>query len=177
MKTRKFKLLMVAAMFGLLINSCNKDNSSPSNDSMTNQQIAQVQNSDVQDAVADKTNQDANNTMDDLQSNNYQVTNLKSALASGSRIITVDHPDSSTFPKVITIVYSNYQDSTAEESFIKNGEIDITVNAGTDKQLITRAFTFKSFSVTTDSTTVIVSGTRTVTRTKQTLKVNGIVSM
>ena len=179
MKTRKFKLLMIAAMFGLLISGCNKDNNSPSNNNnvMANQQIAQVQNSDVQDAVADKSDQDADNTMDELQSNNYQVSALKSALASGTKVITVDHPDSTTFPKLITIVYTNYQDSTANESFVKNGEIDIYVTAGNDKLLVTRAFTFKAFAVTTDSTTVTVNGTRTVTRTKHLYKYDGLASL
>jgi hypothetical protein len=181
METKKLQyFLLIAALSGLLFTGCKKDGtSSSSSSSLTNQQVAQVQNSDVQDAVADKSDQDVDNTMNDLQANNYQTSNLKAASASGSRIVTVTQggEDSTTFPKIITIVYSNYQDSTADESFVKNGEIDITVTAGTNKLLVTRAFTFKGYSVTTDSTTVTVNGTRTVESSSFSFKFNGLTSL
>jgi hypothetical protein len=93
---------------------------------------------------------------------------------SGGLVITVDHPDSTTFPKVITLVFTNFQDSTADESFVINGELDITVTAnGSDKQLITWDQTFKQFSVTTDSTVFTLNGTRTVERTAHTFSFKG----
>jgi hypothetical protein len=169
-------IVMIALMFGFLVSSCNKDTSSAGN-TMSTQQLAAVQNSDVQDAVADKSEQDIDKTLDELQSNNYNASTAKSEAVKGSRTIIVDHPDSTTFPKVITIIYNNYQDSTADESFVKNGEIDIVVTEGASPQLITRIFTFKGYSVTTDSTTVAVTGTRTVERTAFTHKLNGLAGL
>jgi hypothetical protein len=182
MKTAKFHyFLIIAAVFSYMLTGCQKDsNSTSSSGSLANQQIAQVQNSDVQDAVADKSDQDVDKSIDELQANNYQVSTTKSAFESeyGSKTITVDHPDSTYFPKLITIVYVNYQDSTADERFVKNGEIDIVVSAtGADKQLITKTHTFKGYSVTTDSTTVTINGTRTVTRTAHNHKYNGLSSL
>jgi TATA-box binding protein (TBP) (component of TFIID and TFIIIB) len=176
MKIKQIKsLLLIFAIFGLLFTGCKKENSTSS---FTNQEIVQVQNSDVQDAIADKNDQDVDNSLDQLQVVNYVSANLKSVSVTGSRVITVDHPDSTTFPKVITIVYTNYQDSTADEKFVKNGEIDVTVTVtGADKQLVTRAQTFKNFSVTTDSTTITVKGTRTVARTAHNHKFTGLVSL
>jgi hypothetical protein len=169
-------IMLITIMYGYLVSNCKKDNSSPGN-SLTTQQVAAVQNSDVQDAVADKSDQDVDVTLDELQSNNYNTATAKSGSGNGSRTIIVDHPDSTTFPKVVTILYNNYQDSTADESFVKNGEIDIVVTEGANKQLITRAFTFKEYTITTDSTTVTVSGTRTVERTAFTHKLNGLSSL
>ena len=176
MKIKEIKfLLLFFAICAFLITGCKKETSKTS---FTLTEVAQVQNSDVQDAIADKNDQDVDNSLDQLQVVNYISSNLKSVSVSGSRIITVDHPDSTTFPKVITIVYSNYQDSTADEKFVKNGEIDVTVTAsGNDKQLVTRAQTFKNFSVTTDSTTVTIMGTRTVARTAHNHKFTGLVSL
>ena len=177
MKTRKTKyLLIVVAACGLLVTSCNKV-SSPAGP-LTAKESIKAENSDVQDAVADKNEQEIDNTLDQLQVLNYSASSLKDAFVSGTRTITVDHPDSTTFPKVITIVYSDFPDSTASESFVKNGEIDITVTlAGANKQLVTRAQVFKDFSITTDSTTVTVSGTRTVTRTAIIPEFNGFTSL
>lgn len=168
---------------GVWLTSCNKDSSTPSNtagSSITDQQAVQVQNSDVQDALADKTEEDVDNNLEELQNNNYAASTVKSALSDpkDTMIITVDHPDTTTFPKVVTITYYTYKDSCANETIIKNGKITITVNA-TDKnhpRLISRAFVFTNFAVTTDSTTVILNGTRTVTRQKDAYKLTGLES-
>lgn len=167
---------MMIAACGLMVTSCNKV-TTPA-DALPANESYKAENSDVQDAVADKNDQEIDNTLDQLQVVNYSTSSLKDALISGTRTITVDHPDSTTFPKVITIVYTNFQDSTANESFVKNGEIDITVTAAdVNKQLVTRAQVFKDFSITTDSTTVTVRGTRTVTRTAIIPEFNGLISL
>lgn len=176
MKTVKIKFIpLILATTLFLIPACKKDNTTPTDLKLTSQQIVQVQNSDVQDAVAEKTDQDIDKTVDQLQVSNYAVPTGKSLSASGSLVITVDHPDSTTFPKVVTLVYTNFQDSTENESFVKNGEIDITITVnGSDKLLISRALVFKHFSVSTDSTTFTVNGTRTVTRTARKFKFLGL---
>ncbi|MGA1976786.1 MAG: hypothetical protein ABSG89_02915 [Bacteroidales bacterium] len=176
MKTKEMKyLLMILAILGLFVTSCKKESSSSA--VFSTQQVSQVQNSDVQDAVADKNDQDIDNTLDQLQVSNYQTPTVKSAVVGSSVAITVDHPDSTTFPKQVTIVYSNFQDSTADESFVKNGEIDVTVTAGSNAQYVTRTMTFKDFSITTDSTTITVTGTRTVTRTNISYAFNNLASL
>ena len=181
MKTKKIILwlFLIFAAVGLSLTSCKKE--STSNSSITSQQAVQVQNSDAQDAVADKTEEDVDNNLEELQNNNYVVASTKSfetGTPTNSVVITVDHPDTTTFPKVVTITYYTYKDSCANENIIKNGKITITVTKpiANHARLFARAFTFTNFSVTTDSTTIIINGTRTVTRTKDALKLSGIVS-
>ena len=170
---------IAVALCGFLATSCQKEKTAIN---LTSGQVAQVQNTDVQDAIADKNDQDIDNILDQLQVVNYQPSNLKSALITGSRTITVSKSDSTTFPKTIVIVYSNYPEGTADEKFIKNGEIDITVtipagNISIDLQAVTRVQTFKNYSITTDSTTVTINGTRTVARTAHLFKFTGLTSL
>jgi len=170
-----FVFLFTAA--GIFISSCSKDSTNPASTTLTSAQTIQVQNSDAQDAVAEQTEQDVDSKLDELQNSNYAASNLKSALTglNDTVIITVDHPDTTTFPKVVTLTYYNYIDSNANESIIKNGTISVTISlANADhKRLITRAYTFTNFAVTTDSTTVILNGTRTVSRTKDAIMATG----
>ncbi len=176
MKTLRFEVIsMILALLALFATGCSKNNNSQMPSTLTGQQISQVENSDVQDAIAEKTDQDIDKSIDLLQASNYETTNLKSLSTSGNLVITVNYPDSTTFPKVVTLVYTNYQDSTADESFVKNGEVDVTISANPDdKQLVTWDQTFKHFSVTTDSTTFTLDGSRIVTRTGHTFKFNGL---
>ncbi len=179
MKTNKLtNFLMLFAIVGLIFTGCKKDNSSSSSSSsgVTSAQASQAQNSDEQDAVSDRAEQDADNNVDQLQANNYTIPATK---GDGSITITLTKgvSDSSTFPKTFSIVYSNYADSSALEKFVFNGEIDVTISLAPNAKnalYTVREYTFKSFSVETDSlsststsnaTTITVSGTRTVTRT------------
>ena len=168
-KYKLFNLLFSITVFALIFTGCKKDNSS-SPTLTIGQTSEQVQNADQEDAVTDRSDQTTDNTLDQLQANNYIVPSTKAA---GSVTITVTKSDSTTFPKTITIVYNQYHDSTAGEKFVLNGEIDVTVTTPIPSKvyLISRAITFKSFSVTTDSTTYSVSGLRTVTRNSLTYEV------
>jgi hypothetical protein len=170
------KLILICSIGAALMTSCTKDNL-PGSSGLSGKQAKQVQNLDLQDAVADKVDQDADNSIDELQAQNYLVPVTKSAEASGSITITVDHPDSTFFPKIVTMRYSNYQSLNSDETFIRNGEINVVITAQANKQLITRNYTFKNFSVTTDSTILTVKGTRMVARTAQKLKYNGLQSL
>ena len=170
--------LFVAA--GMFTTSCSKSSTTPTPTSFTSQQTVQVQNSDAQDAVADKTEEDVDNNLDELANNNYAVSQTKSGLANPTDtvIITVDFPDTTTFPKIVTITYYSYKDSCANETIIKNGTIRVTISLAnaSHPRLITRAFEFNNFAVTTDSTTVIINGLRTVERQKYAGKLNGLES-
>jgi hypothetical protein len=180
MKTKRFvfRLIFLIVVGGLTLYSCKKDSSTPSKTSLTSQQSMQVQNADAQDAIADKTEEDIDNKLDELQNNNYAVTGVKSYLANPTDtvVITVDHPDTTTFPKVVTLTYFSYRDSSANENIVKNGKITVTITSANPnfRKLISRAFVFSNFAVTTDSTTFILNGTRIVSRQKASLKYNGI---
>lgn len=160
-------IILSGALF--LAIGCKKDNSN-SLTTLPIEESDKIVNSDVQDAIADKMDQDIDKTLDNLQNNNYDASVSKSKANANSISIVVDHPDSTTFPKLITITYDNYVDSTGNESFVKNGQIKIAVTASeSSKNLTTRVITFNDFSITTDSTTVTVNGTRTVNRESATI--------
>jgi len=179
MKKREFilGLVFLFVVTGILVTSCKKDNSNPTNDSITSQQAIQLKNADAQDAIADKTEEDVDNKLEELQNNNYAVSNMKSYFGdvADTVIITVDHPDTTFFPKVVTMTYYNYKDSSANENIIKNGTITVTITRanGNRSRLISRAFVFRNFAITTDSTTIILNGTRIVNRAKDAIKLNG----
>jgi hypothetical protein len=175
----RFFFLLIAGC--LTLASCKKESSTPANNPLTGQQAIQVQNADGQDAIADKTEEDIDNKLDELQNNNYEVAGPRSLLAdlSDTVVITVDHPDTTTFPKVVTLTYYTYRDSCANETIIKNGKITVTVTSANPnyRKLVSRAFIFSNFSITTDSTTIILNGTREVSRQKATLKYKGLQSV
>jgi hypothetical protein len=184
MKTRNFifRLFIFFVAGGLSLYSCKKDSSTPGNNTaLTSQQAIQVQNSDAQDAIADKTEEDIDNKLDELQNNNYVVANMKSYLSglTDTVVITVDHPDTTTFPKVVTLTYYSYRDSSINENIIKNGRITVTITSANPnaRKLVSRAFVFSNFAVTTDSTTFTMNGTRIVNREKAAFKFNGIQSL
>ena len=185
--TMKTKIFITSGAFLLIFGcleliSCKKDSISTNQNTTTaaNLKSVQLQNSDAQDAVADKTEEDIDSKLDELQNNNYSADNTKSASLelSGTVDIKVDHPDNTYFPKIVTITYTNYQDSCADETITKNGQIVITVDRKdiNHPRLISRAFVFHDFAVTTDSTTVVMNGTRKVKRTKDALKLNNLES-
>jgi hypothetical protein len=183
MKTRNI-IMGLACLFiagGLVLTSCKKDTTPTTSVETPSQQTVQLQNSDAQDAIADKTEEDVDNKLEELQNNGYVVSSAKSASSglTDTVVITVNHPDSTTFPKVVTLTYHSYVDSSASDNITKDGEIQVTISCADvvhHPRLISRAFTFINFSVTTDSTTIIVNGTRTVNRTADAYKINGLIS-
>ena len=187
MKTRKiiFWLFFFFAAAGLSLTSCKKESSNSSENSLTSQQTTQVQNSDAQDAIADKTEEDIDNKLDELQNNGYAVANMKSFLTNLTDTVVISIVSGGTdttnagFPKTVTLTYYNYVDSCANEPIIKNGTISVTISkpVANHALLVSRTFTFTDFAVTTDSTTVIINGTRTVTRTKAAIKFNELQSI
>jgi len=182
MKTRNYFIGMFCLLVAgtLSLTSCQKNTLTPSSSaSLTNQQAIELQNSQAQDAIADKTEEDIDAKLEELQNNGYSSVLTKSALAAGltdTVVITVDHPDSVYFPKVVTLTYYSYRDSSNNDVIVKNGVIKVNVSLAdaNHPRLITRAFTFSNFSVTTDSTTVTMNGTRTVNRTQDSYKLTGL---
>jgi hypothetical protein len=183
MEIRKliFRLFPVLLAGGIFLSSCKKESSTTSDNPLTSQQTIQVQNSDAQDALADKTDEDIDNKLDELQNNNYAVASTKSLLTNltDTVVITVDHPDTTYFPKVVTLTYYSYKDSSANENIIKNGKITVTITSAnpTHKKLVSRAMVFSNFAITTDSTTIKLNGTRTVSRQKEGVRFSGLQSV
>jgi hypothetical protein len=183
MEIRKlvFRLFLLLIAGGLSLTSCKKESSTSGNNSLTSQQITQTQNADAQDAVAEKTEEDIDAKLDELQNNNYAVAGLRSYLSTltDTVVITVDHPDTTTFPKVVTLNYYSYKDSSAFENIVKNGKITVTITSAnpTHRKLVSRLFAFSNFSVTTDTTTIKLNGTRLVSRQKVAFKYNGLQSV
>ena len=167
MKTIKLSGLLIAlALFTVTFTSCKKDTSTSTSTGITSSQAAQVSNSDAEDAVADRNDQEIDNTVDGLQANNYSTSSEKGQLP----LQITCNGDSATPPSSITLQFTNYQDSTSGEKFIKSGSINVALSFGKTLADFTRVFTFSNFSITTDSTTVIINGTRTVTRDTLTAK-------
>jgi hypothetical protein len=159
--------------------SCKKDSTTSSNNTLTSNQVIQVQNTDAQDALADKTEEDVDNKLDELQNNNYSSVSMKAlGTLTDTVVITVDHPDTIMFPKVVTLTFYSFRDSSLNENITKNGKIKVTITSSNPnhRKLVSRAFVFSNFSVSTDSTTVTLNGTRNVTRQSATVKLSGFLS-
>ena len=180
MKTKGLYLLTIVFFIAVTqsLISCKKESSTTSASPLTSAQAIQIQNADAQDAIADKTEEDVDNNLDELQNNNYSAGSKKSADVglTDTVVITVDHPDTTTFPKVVTINYYNYRDSSTVEPITKNGEIIVTINRANASHplLISRTIEFNNFKINTDSTTLILNGTRTVNRTKAVVKLTDL---
>jgi hypothetical protein len=183
MKTEKFipRLFFFFVAGSLLFYSCRKESSTTNNNSLASPKAIQVQNADAQDALADKTEEGIDNQLDELQNNNYVVVNARSYLSTlnDTVVITVNHPDTTYFPKVVTFTYYNYKDSSDFESITKNGQVMVTIDRPdpVHPKLISRIIKFNHFAVTTDSTTFIINGVRSVSRQKATVKYNGMQSV
>jgi hypothetical protein len=180
MEIRKFifRLFFFFIAGTLSLSSCKKESSGSSGNPLTSQQTIQVQNADAQDAVADKTEEDIDSKLDELQNNNYAVAGTKSYLSglTDTVVITVDHPDTTTFPKVVTLTYYSYRDSSANENIVKNGKITVTITSANPnyRKLVSRSYVFSNFAVTTDSTTIKLNGTRVVSRQKESVRFSGL---
>lgn len=174
-----FRLLFFLLAGALSLYSCKKDTTTTNNNTLAGKQVIQLQNADAQDALADKTEEDVDSKLDELQNNNYSgITTKALGSLNDTVVITVDHPDTTTFPKVVTLTFYNYKDSSINENITKNGKITVTITSANPnhRKLVTRALVFNNFSVSTDSTTVTINGTRTVSRQSATLKFKGFLS-
>ena len=162
MKTNKLQYLLAIASFtGFLFTSCNKEEKLLSS---TSGEVTVAQDNESQDALAEDINQSIDNTADALEANNF--SGMKSAMANGITV-TVDHPDTTTFPKVITITF-NIDTTVNNENMSQTGQVIINVSLTHDahpwRNYIKRAITFNQLTVTTDSSSFTIDGTRTMTR-------------
>jgi len=163
MKTLNY-FLALTLIFGMTLLGCKKDKTNDS--SIAGSDVAISQDAESQDAVADNVDQMADNQVDFAEANLFDINKQKSASASGSWTCT--HPgDTITFPKIITITFG---DTTINGENLKyTGTITVrdslSTGTGSWKNRVIRKIIFSNFTIASDSSSISVSGTRTVTRT------------
>lgn len=144
----------------LIFHSCKKDN----NESIATTTVNELQNSESQDAVADKVENDIDNSVDKMEANDFNISTQKSSF-DDCVTVEVDHPDTTDWPKTITITV-NCSDTVNGEIINQHGTIVIVVNATNKpwRKFLTRTITFSNYSITADSSTITINGTRAMTR-------------
>jgi len=165
MRTSKLHLLVIAFLIGLSFATCKKTDST--DNSLKGNDVTATQDAESQDAQADNVDQSVDNIADALETNDFSA--VKSTLAGGPSC-SVDHPDTTTFPKRITLVFAT--DTTINgEKFKQTGTIVIYVERTKDKgpwkNYLKRSISISPntpFKTENDSASFSVSGTRTMTR-------------
>jgi hypothetical protein len=147
MKTRKLFVVGFAILVaGLLVfTACKKDN----NTGTVNPIIAQNETTSALDnagiaEMSDNVTTQAENTVNALDAAGYSVSKKKSVDIDQCETIVIDHPDSTYFPKVITITFGACSDSGGA---VKRGTIIITVNGRYWLSGSTRSIRFIDFTV------------------------------
>jgi hypothetical protein len=175
MKTQQLNYLMaLILLMGMTFAGCKKDKSSNTDTGLAGTDVAATQDAESQDAVADNIDNTADNQMDFIEANNFNSAIQKSALTgtNGSWSLnpgTVADTGASAFPKKITITFG---DTTINNEHLHyTGSIVVTdslpagVLHGTWKNFVIRKIKFVAFGIASDSSSITVTGTRTVTRT------------
>ncbi|MBN2348558.1 MAG: hypothetical protein JXJ22_06970 [Bacteroidales bacterium] len=106
MRTKKIEIIVwgVAIIFAFFMTSCEKTDlvksiSESDTELATSEAFA--------DVVYENVDQITNEVLINLDANSYSNTGLKSTDDNVCRVVTVDHPDTTWFPKVITIDYGD----------------------------------------------------------------------
>lgn len=161
-------MVAIVVVYGLYFTNCKKDSGSSSSTSGSSSQIATAQDAETQDALATKIEQDADTQADAVESSNFHVSEVKSVAANGIGL-DIDHPDTTYFPKMITLTY-NYADTVNGEYMSQTGQIIITVDTVPVghklwwRKHVMRTFNFVGFTVTADSSSFTINGSRTMKR-------------
>jgi hypothetical protein len=162
-------LLSIALVVGIFVVGCKKDNSS-NNNPLANNDVAIAQDAESQDAVADNIDQSIDNKMTDIEENGFNSSKQKSAMTSGDSWTCLqagdNKTDTATFPKKITITFG---DTTINGENIKyTGSIVVTDSLSQPKHpwrnYLIRKIKY-NLVIVSDSSSIIVTGTRTVNRT------------
>jgi hypothetical protein len=160
MKTTKVFLgSMVSAIAVLLmVTSCSKDDSG----SISSNDIVMAQDEAYADALYEEVDNMVVSNITSLDVNHFSVMGLKSTTDDGEDCvsITVDHPDSTSFPKVITLDYGTGCTKVFRDDTITwKGQIIITLTDRWFVQGAEHTVTFNNFYIND----VKIEGTRTIT--------------
>lgn len=159
MKTKKgfLSLMLVAAASLFIAQSCSKDDEGGS---MSDTDIALAQDDAYADALYDEVDNFVAEELVNLDINGYSPSGLKSTEEEVCYTVSVDHPDLTTFPKVITIDFgSGCSVIFNGDTITREGQIIITI---TDRWFVEGAehtITFNDFYING----VKIEGTRTIT--------------
>jgi hypothetical protein len=122
--------------------------------------MALVEDEVISDAIFEDIDGSVESELLVLDQNKYEPSSVKSTAEDVCRTITVDHPDTTGFPKIVTIDYGDGCTFVFNSDTItKKGKIVVTI---TDRYFITgsqRIMTFYDFYIND----VKVEGTRTIT--------------
>ncbi len=150
--------------------SCIKDNNNAnnSNTSFTSNEIAQAQNAEHLDVVFDMIDNVIDNDVDIIEKYNFYP--LKKSASSDCLTLNIDHHDTTTWPKMLSLTY-NCLDTVLAQHINLRGKIQVTVDtipgAGINnwRTFYSRTFSFSNFFIVSDSDTlVVIQGTRKVYR-------------
>lgn len=159
MKIRVFLSALAAFFAVFVIISCNKI--STQNDNIDTQ-VTLAQNDAVSDAIMENLDQTIDDQLQQIEKNGYTVINTKSVsdeITICTPEITIEQPDTSKFPKTITI---DYGDSCSiidnSDTIVRKGKIIVVVTGRYWKTGSTRTMTFNDFYINN----IKIEGTRTV---------------
>jgi hypothetical protein len=158
MKTKKviLGLMCITAGAFFLTQACTKDNEG----TISSTDLSLAQDEAYVDALYEEVDNMVISEISALDENNYVNSGLKSTTDDICYTVTVDHPDTTTFPKVITIDFGDgcsliFNDDT----ITRKGQIIVTI---TDRWFVpgaSHSITFNNFSIND----VKIEGTRTIT--------------
>jgi len=154
---------MAFSTMAVLIFSCTKDKTTNDSSGFTSSQVLQAQDAETQDAVVQTIENDVDQNLSTLQENNF-AGGLKES--DGCITITVDHPDTVFWPKLIQIHY-DCADTINGEIFSRTGGVIVTMDtlpgANTKhwRTHFKRVIDFDNLNFTTDSSGILINGTRT----------------
>jgi hypothetical protein len=149
-------MILAGAIAILIPFSCSKD----SGGKMSDEDLALAQDEAYADALFDEVDNMVISEITTLDDNRYIDGGTKAASNEVCRTITVDHPDTTWFPKVITI---DYGDGCTvifnNDTITRKGKIIITLTDRWFKPGAEHIVTFMDFSIND----IKVEGTRTIT--------------
>ena len=149
-------LLFVAAAAVIFSQSCSKDD----NGSISATDIALAKDDAYVEALFDELDDLAITELTSLDENDYQTTGLKSTSEGNCYTVTVNHPDTTTFPKEITIDFGNGCTLVFNgDSITRSGQINISISNRWSVQNAVQVMTFHNFYFNGAK----IEGTRTMT--------------
>ena len=150
-------VMAISVLSFVLFFSCTKDNDSVS---LSDADVEIAEDDAIIDEIYEEVDATVESEVYDLDKNGYQSVSLKSVTEDVCRTVTVDHPDSTYFPKIITIDYGDGCSTVINgDTIIKSGKIIVEV---TDRWFVPgaqRIVTFEDYYVNN----MKIEGTRTIT--------------
>ncbi len=159
MKTRHFisPILAVFFLFAVALVSCTKDDSPAT---LPDDEVQLAEDDAIVDEIFEEVDNIVESEVYELDQNGYQSVSFKSATEDVCKVVSVDHPDSTNFPKVITIDYGEGCSTVINgDTITKSGKIIIEVTNRWFWPGASRTITFEDYYVNN----IKIEGTRTIT--------------